>query len=150
MRICLCFFKIGHAAINFAEQSHNQNCVDMLREMRPVKQNPSNLPRVKRSLSSNERSEGGGGVTSDSNNRNKFEKMFTGTTAASKYMNHDEDTSELVTEDNHKLHPPSNGHHNRDRSDKNTWNDDDDDDDSDADSRDSLSATEDLRKNVNV
>ena len=146
------FSRLGNSALNFAEQSHNQNCVDLLRETRPVKQNPSNLPRVKRSMSSNERSEASnvaGGTTSDSNK--KFDKIFTGTQQqdgrASKYMTHDEDTSELVTENNQHKHGTVTS--NKDRSDRNTWGDDDSDD-SDDDSDDSLSATQILRDQANV
>ena len=130
-----------------AELSRHQNCVTLLREARPIKQNQAKLSRLKRSLSSNEKSEAasnGGATTLASDSNKKFEKIFnnnqvTGDSRAAKYKSQksQEDTSEMGTEDKSEFNALSNN-----KSDK--WGDDSDQDD------DSQSYSQNIRNKANV
>jgi hypothetical protein len=145
----LCIFK-GATAIIFAEQSRNQNCINLLKQTRPVKQNTAKLSRLKRSVSSNDKSEpiSNGAAATTSDNNKKFENIFnnnknanslSGENRASKYYKSQEDTSEMGTEDKSGANALSNN-----KSDK--WGDEDEDDDDSEQDDDSLSYSQEINK----
>jgi hypothetical protein len=124
-----------------------------------VKQNPAKLSRLKRSISSNDKSEalsnGQTGtlasliINNNSDNNKKFDKLFNnkstksnslqnemGVNRASKYKSN-EDTSEMATEDKSGANALSNN-----KSDK--WDDDSEQDD------DSLSYSQEIKEKNNV
>ncbi len=139
----------GATAITFAEQSRSQNCINLLKQTRPVKQNTAKLSRLKRSVSSNDKSEpiSNGAAATISDNNKKFEKIFnnnnansvSGENRASKYYKSQEDTSEMGTEDKSGANALSNN-----KSDK--WGDEDEDDDDSEQDDDSLSYSQEIDK----